>query len=52
MAGCVIFVIPLRKSRDELKSRKPALWSEGASALYSYHPALSSAGNKAGVISM
>ena len=50
--GCVIFVIPLWKSLAELKSMKPARWSDGTKALYSYHPILSIAGTIAGDTNM
>ena len=52
VAGWEILVIPLRKSREEFKSMKPDLWSDWVILLYLYHPALSRAGRRAGVMRM
>ena len=52
MAGWKMLVMPLRKRSEELKSKKPALWSDWVILLYLYHPALSRTGRRAGVMNI
>ena len=52
LAGWEMLMMPLRKGRKKLKSRKAALWSDCVRGLYLYHPALSSAGRRARIMKM